>query len=240
MIKKYLFILLIGIISFSNFSWVSKKSIENIHTESFNSFAHNLYYELNTVQLDFEVFEYALKGYFKIIESNQLRNSNILTIIDMSKSSKKERLFIIDIKNKKLIHKSVVAHGQKSGIEFAKSFSNKINSHKTSLGFYKTDKTYFGKHGLSLRLDGLEFSNNNARKRAIVIHSADYASKVFIKNNGRLGRSWGCPSLPKKDYNKIIHKIKDESILFIYYPNKEYLANSKLVNADISHWNYSL
>ncbi|MCF6224545.1 MAG: murein L,D-transpeptidase catalytic domain family protein [Flavobacteriaceae bacterium] len=239
MIKNILFILLIGLISFTNISWASKNSVKNIHTEPFNSFALNLYHELNTTELDFEVFEYALKGYFKIIENNPLKNSNVLTIIDMSKSSKKERLFIIDVKNKKLIHKSIVAHGQKSGLEFAKNFSNKINSHKTSLGFYKTDKTYFGKHGLSLRLDGLEFSNNNARKRAIVIHSADYVSKYFIKNNGRLGRSWGCPSLPKKDYKKIIHKIKDESVLFIYYPNEEYLTNSKLVNANISHRNYS-
>ncbi len=239
MTKKLLLVLFIGIISFTNISWVSKNTIKYINTESFYSFAHNLYNELNLPELDFEVFEYALKGYLKILENNQLKNSNVLTIIDMSKSSKTERLFIIDMKIKKFIHKSVVAHGQKSGLEFANSFSNKINSHKTSLGFYKTDKTYFGKHGLSLRLDGLESSNNNARKRAIVIHSADYASKEFIKNNGRLGRSWGCPSLPKKDYKKIILKIKDESILFIYYPNQEYLNTSKLVNDDVASINYS-
>jgi L,D-transpeptidase-like protein len=237
MIKKLLLVLFIGIISFANISWASKNTLKYNDSESFNSYAHNLYNELNLPELDFEVFEYALKGYLKILENKPLKNSNVLTIIDMSKSSKTERLFIIDIKIKKLIHKSVVAHGQKSGLEFANSFSNKINSHKTSLGFYKTDKTYFGKHGLSLRLDGLEFSNNNARKRAIVIHSADYASKEFIQNNGRLGRSWGCPSLPKKDYKKIIQKIKDESILFIYYPNQEYLKISKLVNADLASIN---
>ncbi len=71
---------------------------------------------------------------------------------------------------KKIVHQSIVAHGKNSGLEFATSFSNRVNSHQSSLGFYKTAETYQGKHGLSLRLDGLEFSNNNARERAIVIY----------------------------------------------------------------------
>jgi len=237
MIKKIFLVLIIGIISLTNVSWNSKNTTKYSDIETFNSLAHNLYDELNIPELDFQVFEYALKGYLKILQNNELKNSNVLTIIDMSKSSKKERFFVIDLQAKKLLHKSVVAHGQKSGLEYANSFSNEINSHKTSLGFYKTDKTYYGKHGLSLRLDGLEFSNNNARKRAIVIHSADYTSNDFIQNNGRLGRSWGCPSLPKKDYNKIIQKIKDESVLFIYYPSQDYLKTSKLVHADLASIN---
>jgi len=231
MVKNVLVILFVGIISFTNISWNTKSYTKEPITDSFSTYSQNLYKELNIPELRFDVFEFALKGYLKLNDNNNLRNSNILTIIDMSKSSKSKRFFIIDIKNKEVIHKSIVAHGQNSGLEFAKNFSNKVNSHKTSLGFYKTAETYFGKHGLSLRLDGLEFSNSNARKRAIVIHSADYVSNVFINNNGRLGRSWGCPSLPKKDYSKIIEKIKEESVLFIYYPNQEYLESSKLVNS---------
>lgn len=233
MVKNVLVVLFVGIISFTNISWSAKNNAKDPITDSFSTYSQNLYKELNIPELRFQVFEFALKGYLELHKNNNLKNSNILSIIDMSKSSKSKRFFIIDIKNKEVIHKSVVAHGQNSGLEFAKNFSNKINSHKTSLGFYKTAETYFGKHGLSLRLDGLELSNSNARKRAIVIHSADYVSNVFIKNNGRLGRSWGCPSLPKKDYNKIIEKIKEESVLFIYYPNQEYLESSKLVNSNI-------
>ena len=137
------------------------------------------------------------------------------------------------MKDKKVVHQSKVAHGQSSGVEFARNFSNKVSSHQTSLGFYKTAETYQGKHGLSLRLDGLEFSNSNARIRAIVIHSAEYANDEFISKNGRLGRSYGCPSLPEKDYQQIILKIKEGSALFVYYPSKNYLDKSSLVNSDI-------
>ncbi|MDH3322419.1 MAG: murein L,D-transpeptidase catalytic domain family protein [Flavobacteriaceae bacterium] len=234
MIKKGLLILFVAIFSFTNISWDSKNISKTSNIETFNSYSQSLYKELNTPELNFDVFELALKGYIQLHQSNDLKNADFLTIIDMSKSSSKERLFIVDIKNKKVAHKSVVAHGKNSGMEFAQRFSNKISSYKTSLGFYKTAETYIGKHGLSLRLDGLESSNNNARKRAIVIHAADYVSDDFIKNNGRLGRSLGCPSIPKKDFKQIIQKIKEESILFIYHPNQEYLNASKLVNANVT------
>ena len=148
----------------------------------------------------------------------------------MSLSANKNRLFLIDVENKKILHKSIVAHGKNSGGEYAKNFSNQVGSFKSSIGFYKTGETYHGKHGLSLRLDGLEYSNSNARKRAIVIHAADYVSQNFIKNYGRLGRSLGCPSLPKKDYDQVIHRIKNGSLLFIYYPEGHYLKNSTLAN----------
>jgi hypothetical protein len=240
MLKKILLFLFLGIVSFTNTSW---KSIENhsVFTASipFESYSHNLYEELNATNLKYEAFEYALKGYLQLAAKNELKNSNYLTIIDMSLSSNSDRFFLIDMNDKKVVHQSKVAHGQNSGVEFAKYFSNKISSHQTSLGFYKTAETYHGKHGLSLRLDGLEFSNSNARTRAIVIHSADYANDNFIKKNGRLGRSYGCPSLPEKDYEKIISRIKLGSALFIYYPNPSYLkksllANSKIEDLDIS------
>ena len=144
-------------------------------------------------------------------------------------SSNEERLFIINMRENKIEHQSIVAHGRGSGNEFAKYFSNTINSHQSSIGFYHTAETYFGKHGLSLRLDGLEYSNSNARKRAIVIHSADYVSENFIKKFGRLGRSFGCPSLPKNDYNIIIQKIKTGSALFIYSSDQDYLNKSSLI-----------
>jgi len=201
----------------------------------FEDFSSDLYKKLNDEELSYKAFQTALKGFLSLRSENKLKNERYLTIIDMSISANKNRFFLIDLNNKSIIHKSIVAHGRNSGGEFAKLFSNKVGSFKSSIGFYKTAETYNGKHGLSLRLDGLEHSNNNARKRAIVIHAADYVSDVFISNNGRLGRSLGCPSLPLKNYSKIIDNIKNGSVLFIYYPNQEYLQSSKLANGKIAN-----
>ncbi|MDY7395497.1 murein L,D-transpeptidase catalytic domain family protein [Aureibaculum sp. 2210JD6-5] len=199
---------------------------------TFASYSEDIYQKINDNDLDFDAFKYALKGYVQLQDNQELDNSKYLTIIDMSVSANTERFFIINMETQIVEHKSVVAHGEKSGLEFAKKFSNKVNSHQTSIGFYKTAETYNGKHGLSLRLDGLEYSNNKARERAVVIHAADYANPDFIKSNGRLGRSWGCPSLPEKGYSEIVEKIKEGSCLFIYYPQEHYLSKSKLIAAD--------
>jgi hypothetical protein len=127
------------------------------------------------------------------------------------------------------LYNSYVAHGQKSGEEEAEVFSNRENSHQSSLGFYLTDNTYIGKHGLSLRLDGLTRGlNDNARKRNIVVHSADYVSEEYIKKNKRLGRSWGCPALPVEGYEEVIELIKDKSLLFVY-SSKVYANSPKRV-----------
>ena len=223
---------MIGTFYFSSVSWEVSSVDRNSDKEISNSYSFTLYHQLNNPDLKYEVFEYALNGYLKLISKNKLDNSKYLTIIDMNMSANTKRLFIINMDEKKIEHQSIVAHGRASGNEFAKYFSNKINSHQSSIGFYQTAETYFGKHGLSLRLDGLEYSNNNARKRAIVIHSADYVSESFIKKFGRLGRSFGCPSLPKEDYQEIIQKIKAGSALFIYSSNQDYLNLSSLINGD--------
>jgi hypothetical protein len=211
----------------------SETSSLSIEVDDFTAFAENLYAALTDSDLDYEPFEKALKGYLKLQKEGKIEENSYLTVIDMSISANRNRFFLIDVENKKIIHKSIVAHGRNSGGEFAKFFSNKIGSFKSSIGFYRTAETYHGKHGLSLRLDGLEFSNSNARKRAIVIHAADYVSAVFIQKNGRLGRSLGCPSLPQKDYDQIVHKIKNGSLLFIYYPEDNYLKNSILANSQL-------
>ena len=116
---------------------------------------------------------------------------------------------------------SLVAHGRNTGEEFANSFSNAAQSFKSSLGFYLTGEIYTGKHGMSLRLDGLEKGvNDNARSRGVVMHAADYVSNSFIKNNKRLGRSEGCPAIPGELSKEIINMIKDKSCLFIYHPSE--------------------
>lgn len=221
-----------GLSDLSAHEYASEPSVSNeiLVIEDFNSFAEELYTAIDDNELNYTAFEKGLRGYVKLNSEGQIKDHSLLTVIDMSLSANKNRLFLIDVKNKKILHKSIVAHGKNSGGEYAKNFSNKVGSFQSSIGFYKTGETYSGKHGLSLRLDGLEYSNSNARKRAIVIHAADYVSQNFIKNYGRLGRSLGCPSLPKKDYDKVIHSIKNGSLLFIYYPEDHYLKNSILAN----------
>lgn len=231
MIKKGIFLLCLLCVGLSDLSATASPVAADIPpVDDFISFAEELYTAMDDKELNYTAFEKGLRGYVKLKSEGQIEEESLLTVIDMSLSANKNRLFLIDVNNKKILHKSIVAHGKNSGGEYASTFSNKVGSFKSSIGFYKTGETYHGKHGLSLRLDGLEYTNNNARKRAIVIHAADYVSQNFIKNYGRLGRSLGCPSLPEKDYDKVIHSIKNGSLLFIYYPEDQYLKNSVLAN----------
>jgi hypothetical protein len=190
-----------------------------------------IYSLINEPALDMNVLELALKGYYQLKAEHKLKNANVLTIIDFRKSSNEKRFFLIDMLNFKLIKKSLVAHGRNSGDEYAKTFSNEPSSYKSSLGFYVTGETYSGNHGLSLRIDGQEPTNDKARERAVVIHAADYVCDNFINNNNRLGRSFGCPALPNDGYAQIVETIKNGSCLFLYYPETSYLKTSKYVNA---------
>lgn len=174
-----------------------------------------------------EVLELAMEGWEKL--ENDLK-SPILTVIDFSLPSTEKRLWVIDPAKGLILYHSVVAHGRNSGELLAKTFSNQPESFQSSLGFYKTAETYQGKHGYSLRLDGLEKGfNDQARNRAIVIHGADYAKEEFAKTTGRLGRSLGCPALPPDLSAKVIDLIKDGSLLFIYGNDEAYLQQSYLL-----------
>ena len=177
-----------------------------------------------------ESFQKALKGFWKMKEEGILKK-DILTIVDFSLSSTARRLWVIDMSKNKILLQTVVSHGRNSGNEFAQKFSNTINSNMSSLGFYKTGETYSGKHGFSLRLDGLEKGYNDlARERAIVMHGADYAAESLAQKQGRLGRSLGCPAIPQNIKKELIDLIKDETCLFIYYPNSEYLKGSQFLS----------
>ncbi len=179
-----------------------------------------------------EVFQLAMKGLRKLDFNGKLHNPNILTIADYSQSGNKKRFYVIDLFHKKLLFNTYVAHGRKTGEEYARYFSNKEGSLKSSLGFYVTEQPVLGSHtGFALMINGVEKGiNDNALKREIIIHAADYATENFIKKYGRLGRSLGCPALPP-DLNKpIIETIKGGTCLFIYNPDKSYLASSSLLN----------
>lgn len=238
MLKRILFFSFLFFLVFQTYSGKSIVPVKKydeadllISDNSFTYYSSNLYNNFHDNNLNFEAFKYGLRGYFDLQNKGQIENSKYLTIIDMSSSSNTDRFFIINMDTHEIEHKSLVAHGKNSGEEYAEKFSNVTSSYQTSLGFYKTSETYIGKHGISLRLDGLEYSNSNARERAIVIHAADYATENFIAQNGRLGRSYGCPALPNEGYDAVIEKIKEGSCLFIYYPQATYLKNSKLANA---------
>lgn len=175
-------------------------------------------------------FDNAVKGYHYLLSSGKLKNDQIISIVDFSQVSSKKRLYIIDLKTKKLLFNTYVSHGRNSGREMANEFSNLAESNKSSLGFYVTGDTYIGKHGFSMRLFGEERGiNDNAYDRAIVMHGAPYVSESAIKMQGFIGRSLGCPALPENLSEPIIEKIKNGSCLFLYSPDKNYAANSDIL-----------
>ena len=205
-------------------------SIEKIASDAENNelFVKNLYDECNlTDKLDFNVFKQAMDGYNSI----DLTNRNLLSIIDYSKPSFEKRFFIIDIENHKLLYQTLVAHGKKSGYLNATSFSNKYGSHKSSLGFFRTENSYYGIRGYSLKLEGLEKGiNDNARQRGIIIHGANYVDEGIANGNGVIGRSWGCPAVSKKLSKEIINLLKGGSLLFIYADDELYKEKSLITH----------
>lgn len=207
---------------------VLKKNTELVLEES-----HSLYetMKLQKIGLTMKAFEYAWKGYRHLLEKGKIENTAVISICDFSQSSRRKRLYIIDIQEKKVLVNTYVAHGRNSGGEYARSFSNNPESHKSSLGFYITGESYYGSHGLALKIEGLEKGiNDKADERNIVIHGSDYVGEKFLSHNRFNGRSFGCPAVPSKQSNKIINTIKDGSCLFIYYPTKYYLTKSRIIN----------
>jgi hypothetical protein len=203
-------------------------------TKVFLEEADSLYVQidLKSVGLSQQAFEYALKGYHYLLDHHLLVKPDVICICDFSQSSRNRRLYIVDLEQKKVLVNTYVAHGRRSGSEFARSFSNNMQSHKSSLGFYLTDKIYYGDHGLSLKIHGLERGfNDRAAARNIVIHGSDYVGSDFIRMNKFNGRSFGCPAVPAADIDSVIETIKDGSCLFIYHPTKKYLAKSKILNS---------
>ena len=232
---------MISLFSFSNHEAVIKKSTHTVSTTSeligtrtMNaSLVHSLYVNLSLASkgLSEEIFSLAYRGFEKINSLGKLNTDSILTIIDFTRSSCEKRMYVLDLKSNELLFESVVAHGRNSGQEFAKSFSNKMNSHQSSLGFYITRNPYMGSNGYSLQLDGIEPGfNDKAMQRAIVIHAANYANESFIHSLGYLGRSYGCPALPNQINTKVINKIKQGNLLFAYYPDEKYLTGSEILN----------
>ncbi len=186
--------------------------------------------KLASAGLSKQVFEYAMRGFDYLTGSGKIGNQHIITIADFSKSSRKKRLFVIDLENYKVLFNTYVAHGVNSGQEFAKYFSNIPESNKSSLGFYQTSTTYQGKNGYSMHLTGLERGiNDNAYNRDIVMHGAPYVSEALIQAKGFLGRSQGCPAVPQKQHKQIIDRIKNGTCLFIFGEDRSYFQRSAVL-----------
>jgi len=186
--------------------------------------------QLQDLGLSKQAFIEGIKGYNYLRSTGKLNNDNVLSIVDFSMPSTEKRLFVFDMENLKLLFNTYVAHGRNSGKEYAENFSNVPESNMSSLGFYITKQTYNGEHGLSLKLEGEEKGiNDNAESRAIVIHCADYVSEKTIKALGYIGRSLGCPALPKKYTKPIIETIKDGSCLFVYGNSSSYPSKSEIL-----------
>ena len=220
--------LLLMLVSTTSFS-MEEGEVKSLYNEmKLSKKIKTLYSEMKlSKKISYQLFENAVIGYDKL---EAKRKKSILTIIDYSKPSTEERFYVLDLKKKEVVFKTRVAHGKNTGGNVAKSFSNTVDSLKSSLGFFLTNETYYGRNGYSLRLDGLEEGiNDRARERTIVIHGATYATDEFLRRNGRLGRSWGCPALPKGINKTVIDTIKDGSVIFVYGNDNNYLKNSKIL-----------
>lgn len=179
--------------------------------------------------LNTKVISLALTAYKKA-EHKGYSNSPILTVVDYALPSNKKRLWVFDVKKHKLLYHTYVAQGRGTGIKWARRFSNQPGTRESSLGLYKTDQTYFGHNGYSLKLTGLDQGfNNNAYRRSIVMHGAWYMSPQYIKNRGRAGLSFGCFAVSKKLAKPIINTIKNDTLIFAYYPNKNWIQHSKFL-----------
>lgn len=184
---------------------------------------------LDEMGLSKSVFQLALRGLDKLWRTGQVKE-NIISIVDFSQPSSHKRLYVINLDNAQLLFNTWVAHGQRSGKDMARTFSNRPRSLQSSLGFYITANAYLGSNGYSLKLQGMEKGINDlAYRRAIVLHGANYVSESFINSQGYLGRSQGCPAVPLEVSRPLIDQIKEGTCLFIYHPTSWYRSRSRMI-----------
>lgn len=200
----------------------------------FEDFAKETYEQagLEAKGLDFYVFKSGVTGFYNLMKQGEIMShKSIVAIVDFRKPSFEKRMYIVDLKQKRLLKQTFVAHGKNTGLIYATNFSNAPNSLQSSLGFYKTDNSYYGDFGYSLRLDGMEVDfNDKARSRAIVLHGANFVGQSFVNRYGRCGRSYGCPAIPLEDTHSVVNTLKGGNCLFIYKDDLYYLNESKLLN----------
>jgi hypothetical protein len=214
---------------------VTMPSAKAMQAALYDQQLHDVYRNLNVEQqgLRYEVFAKAMTGYLNLEKEGKLGAKKLLTVIDFDLPSTEKRLWVLDLASKQVVFHTLVAHGHNSGENMATNFSNENESNMSSLGFYVTQSEYNGKHGRSLKLQGVdEGYNTNALTRSVVMHGADYVSEAFIKQYGRLGRSLGCPALPMDQYSQIIDAVGDGTCLFLNGNDASY--SSKYLDQDVA------
>ncbi|MEG4316122.1 MULTISPECIES: murein L,D-transpeptidase catalytic domain family protein [Pseudomonadaceae] len=180
--------------------------------------------------LDRQVLTHAVAA-MQCAVNNGAAPAQRLAVIDFSLPSSERRLWIFDLQRSTLLLRDLVAHGQKSGDNHATRFSNAVGSHQSSIGLFRTAESYSGKHGYSLRMDGLEPGiNDRARERAIVIHPAAYVNPAWIATQGRIGRSQGCPAVRPEVARMVVDSLKGGQFMFSWYPDQKWLQSSAYLN----------
>ncbi len=212
----------------------SENEVPELTWEEEVTMLYETFAEANEAEMpSIDSFADGMKGYEQLRENGELKKE-LLTLIDFSLPSTEKRLWVLDMANKEVLFHTYVSHGRNTGGKMATKFSNTNGSFQSSLGFFVTAETYYGKNGLSLFLDGKEEGfNSNARSRYVVMHGADYSNPDFITQTGRLGRSLGCPAVPEAEAKDIIGTIKGRSALFIYHTDPTYQEQSSFLNAVI-------
>ncbi len=214
------------------------KRLVTLQSDEFRAYSarfhHQLRYDDGQDTIAPKILNYALQGYLFLKHTDELASDRYLTVIDFTLFCNKKRLWVIDIDTKKVIFNELVAHGAQTGEEYAKYFSNKYGSNKSSLGFYTTGGTYFGSNNLSLKLSGMEAKfNSNAFARGIVIHGASYVNGDLVTRKERIGRSFGCPAVSQKINTQLVNTLKGGNCLFIYSTTADYLQKSAILNANL-------
>ena len=160
-------------------------------------------------QISYTLFYEGMKGYHNLRFDRGL-DKDLLVIVDFRQSSSERRFYVYDIYERKLIFRTLVAHGKNSGNKYAVHYSNEVGSLASSAGFYVTGDTYIGSNGLSLRVHGLDKGiNDRVLERNIVIHSADYVRADSV------GKSEGCLALPREINEEIINHIKGGVCIYV-------------------------
>ena len=145
-----------------------------------------------------------------------IRDRDFIGIVDFAAPSSDPRFHVVHLPSGQ-VESHRVAHGSGSDpahTGFLDHFSNQPGSEATSNGAYTTADTYDGKYGLSMKVNGLDWSNNNAMSRAIVIHNAWYAEDDMIALHGKLGRSQGCFAFSRKSQWDVMHRLGGGRLIF--------------------------
>ncbi len=226
------FVALLGLVGWGPFSFFSSlfssagSNINDKMTDPHWLSSHMSHINSQASNIDNTVLKLGLLAYAHATRKGMNKRS-LLTIIDYSKPSSERRLWVVDLRNDKVLFNTWVSHGKNSGNVMATSFSNQPGSLKSSIGVFLTESPYMGGNGYSLRLNGLERGiNDNALRRDIVVHGAWYADPGVIKRYGQIGRSWGCPAVSPSTAAPLINTIKNHTLVVVYYPDRNWLNRS--------------